>query len=147
MSSLVVYPQCEGDIKAVGISTNMRGISLEISHIAQEHRIGFILGGSLSLRKENSYDYTYNHDNSTNVQNVTGEYLVLRTSIQVYGTYKLAYEEYRYSLHILLGGVWDDYDGIHPSGGLEMRKPIKTKCLFVRGLYPYDFRAGILFQL
>lgn len=147
MSSIAVHPQCEGDIYSLGISTSLRAITFEVSRIAQVTKVGWILGSSLSLHKEQSYDYRYSTELKTNAYVVTGYHMVLSTSIHVYGTYKLVHKEYNYSVHLLLGGVWDEVDGPYLSGGFEIRKPINTKCLFLRGLYPGDFRAGILFQL
>ena len=148
ISPIIGYSQCGEDIKSLGISTNMKGLTLEISHIAQETKLGFILGSTLSLKREVYESYGWSEEKGENVSTFTetGNYL-LKGSIHLYGTYKLIHKEYNYSLHVLAGGVFDEDRGGYLSGGLEFRKPINTKCIFIRGLLPYDFRVGILFQL
>lgn len=147
MSSIIAYPQCEGDIISAGISTNLKGITFEVSRIAQETKLGFILGSTLSLGKEKMYDYVYDNKTHTNIYQETSEEYAIYASIHGYITYKLIHKEYQYSLHMLIGGVWDERKGPYLSGGFELRKPINTKCIFIRGLYPGDFRCGVLFQL
>lgn len=147
MSSVYAYPQCEGDIKAFGMSTNLKGLTLEITHVAQDTRVGFILGSTLYIKKEPAYKYVYNEKDGKNEYVQDGNLLLLKGSIHVYGSYKIVHRYYQYSFHLLGGMVYDEEKGIYPSGGVEWRLPLVSKCVFVRGLYPLDFRTGVLFQL
>lgn len=133
---------CNCDRPSWSLSTNLRSITGEVSHIAQKTRVGFSLGATLYTLRVPGGD------------KINGYMRVPTGSMSFYGTYKLLHKDSIYSLHLLAGGVFDLEKGIYPSGGIEVRKPItfnkkdyiRDKMLFIRGLYPFDFRFGIIFS-
>lgn len=133
---------CNCDRPSWSVSTNLQSITGEVSHIAQKSKVGFSLGATLFTTREPGGDKR------------NGYTRVPGGSLSFYGTYKLLHKDSIFSLHLLAGGVMHTEHGIYPSGGMEFRKPITfskkdyyhDKLLFLRVLYPLDFRIGIIFS-
>ena len=132
---------CDADRAGWSLSTNFTGISAEIAHIAQKTRIGFVMG--ITVFPVKAYDEVKNE-----------YYHIIGGDMRMYGTYKIIHVPDKYSIHLLGGGVFDIDNGIYLSTGTEIRKPITLfskkgayhdKMLFFRGLYPLDFRIGMIF--
>lgn len=132
---------CKCDRPSWSLSTNFQSITGEVTHIAQKARFGFMIGATVYTLREPGGDKP------------NGYTRVPTGSMSLYGSYKLFHKDSIFSLHLLAGGVLDLEEGLYPSYGIEFRKPISLntkeryhdKLLFIRGLYPFDFRIGIIF--
>lgn len=141
--------QCvQEDISSGMVSINHQGLTMEIGHIAQVTRVGFILGVTGYLAQEKGYYYVYDADKGMNVEVPNGEeYTTVHGQMHLYGTYMALRKDYKYSLHALAGVIFDLEKGLYPSGGAELRIPANTHMYFVRALYPGDYRVGVIFRL
>lgn len=117
------------DIPGFQFSTNFKGITADVSHIAQKTKIGFGFGIYLYTATEFS--------NKEAVKYFTGD-------LHMHVTYKLIRKVNKYSLHALVGGAMDMETLIYPYGGLELRIPRKYKQFFIRVQYPTRVNLGII---
>ena len=137
--SIGSYAQC--DQSGFQFSTNLKGLTFDISHIAQnparvtrsgkvkQSRIGFGFGAYIyrvveDTGKEKNYYFT--------------------GDMHMHITYLLFRQYGKWSLHALTGGVLDLEEFIYAYGGLEFRIPKKTKQFFLRAQYPKRINLGII---
>jgi hypothetical protein len=140
--SKMAYSQdtCNCDRPAWSLSTNFQSITAEVSHIAQKTKIGFLMGVTAFPIKERQVIWQSDKAGDS--------YIRLGATVSLYTTCKLLHVDYKYSVHLLGGAVFTTEsvkNDIYLSGGAELRIPRNTKMFFIRTLYPFDFRTGIIF--
>lgn len=117
------------DMPGFQFSTNFKGLTADVSHIAQKTKVGFAFG--LYIYQASQYA------NKENVTYFTGD-------LHMHITYKLIHKVDKYSLHALAGAAFDMESLIYPYGGLEFRVPKKFKQFFIRVQYPTRINLGII---